>query len=58
MNLTTLFILLVAIAGPLVALIWWAIAARAAPYEDEKQRSASKPDPHEGATVVRGFDER
>ncbi|MFG0285804.1 MAG: hypothetical protein ACF8R7_15420 [Phycisphaerales bacterium JB039] len=56
MTFATLFILLVAIGGPVVALVWWAVAARAAPYDDEKARSARKPDPHEGASVVRGFD--
>jgi hypothetical protein len=51
------FILLVAIGGPVVALIWWAIAAKVAPYEDERGREARRRVRDEGARIVRDFDE-
>jgi len=47
----------VAIGGPIVALIWWAIAAKVAPYEDESRRASRRRDPDEGARIVRDFDE-
>ena len=48
-------ILLVLIVGTLAALGWWRIAARMAPYDDEKptrrKRTPRGPEP----TVVKGF---
>jgi hypothetical protein len=52
-----IFILVVAIGGPIVALVWWAIAAKVAPYEDEARRAARRKGREDEARVVRGFDE-
>ena len=51
-----IFILVVAIGGPLVALIWWRIAAKVAPYEDEALRTARRQGEGDAAQVVRDFD--
>lgn len=48
------FLLVVAIGGPLVALLWWAIAAKVAPYEDE-QRRAERKQREDEAQIVRDF---
>jgi len=57
MRFAFIFILVVAIGGPLVALIWWRIAAKVAPYEDEARRPARGKGGDDGARIVRDFDE-
>lgn len=57
MRFALVFILAVAIGGPLVALIWWAIAAKVAPYQDEVERATRRRNRDAGARVVRDFDQ-
>lgn len=55
MRFAIVFLLVVAIGGPLVALLWWAIAAKVAPYEDEQRRAERKRGEDDNARIVRDF---